>query len=118
MLYHWLGWISFAMCVLLLAKYIGRISKCKNINNSLRRLHKPFGIAVIVIGVVHGLLSFIKCSQEVVANLSGIFLWALIALLAVTFYSRKKLKSKWFALHRFLAVLLVASLVIHVAVVL
>lgn len=113
MLYHWLGWISLALCVLLLAKYIGRVSKHKNTNNLLRKLHKPLGIAVIAIGTIHGLISFIKNPQEMVANFSGIILWVLIALLAVTFYARKKLKSKWFVLHRILAMLLVVVLVMH-----
>ena len=113
MLYHWLGWISLVMCILLLAKYMGRVSKCKRINSSLRKLHKPFGTAVIVMGTVHGIVSFIKHPQEMTANFSGMILWVLIALLAVTYYARKKLKSKWFVLHRLFSVLLAVMLVMH-----
>lgn len=118
MLYHWLGWASLASCVVLLAKYIGRVSKHKNTNNVLRKLHKPLGFSVIVIGAIHGIISFIKHPQEMVANFSGIILWVLIALLAVTFYARRKLKSKWFVLHRILAILLVVVLVMHLLFVL
>lgn len=116
MLYHWLGWISLAMCVLLLIKYIGRVSKNKTINNALRKIHKPLGIAVIAIGAIHGVISIIKTPQEIVANILGLLVWLLIAFLALTFYARKKLKSKWFKLHRIAAVLLVVGLVAHIAI--
>ena len=116
MLYHWLGWISLAMCILLLIKYIGRVSRNKTINYALRKIHKPLGIAVIAVGAIHGVISIIKSPQEIAANISGLLVWLLIAFLAATFYARKSLKSKWFKLHRMAAVLLIVGLVAHIAI--
>ena len=116
MFYHWLGWISFAMCIILLAKYIGRILNNKSINMLLRKIHKPLGIAVVGIGAIHGLISFIKHPQEITEIISGVLLWVLIAFLARTYFARTKLKSKWFNMHRHLAIFLMVILVIHIAV--
>lgn len=87
MLYHWLGWITFATCILLLAKYIGRISNNKSVNMFLRKIHRPLGIFVIGIGAIHGLISFVKHPQEVAEIFSGVLLWVLIVLLARTYYA-------------------------------
>lgn len=116
MFYHWLGWISFAMCMLLLAKYIGRKLSSKRIHTLFRKIHKPFGIAVIGIGAIHGVISMIKQPQEIAEIFSGVFLWALIVLLARTYYARAKLKTKWFKMHRHFAIILMVILVIHIAI--
>lgn len=115
MLYHWLGWISFAMCILLLAKYIGRIVNNKSVNMFLRKIHKPLGIAVTGIGAIHGLISFMKHPQEIAENISGVVLWGLIVLLARTYYARTKLKAKWYHMHRHFAIFLMVMIVIHIA---
>ena len=114
MLYHWLGWISLAACILLLAKYIALISKNKRANALLRKIHKPLGLAVIGTGAVHALISILKRPTELAAILSGAALLALIVLLARTYFARTKLKAKWFRMHRHLALLLIALLIVHV----
>ena len=111
MVYHWLGWISFASCVLLLAKYAGRTLNSKSVN-----MHKPLGNAVIGTGAMHGVLSLIKHPQEIAENLSGVLLWTLIVLLARTCYAKTKLKSKWFRMHRHLAIALTVILAVHVVI--
>lgn len=116
MVYHWLGWISFASCVLLLAKYAGRTLNSKSVNMLLRKIHKPLGNAVIGTGAMHGVLSLIKHPQEIAENLSGVLLWALIVLLARTCYAKTKLKSKWFRMHRHLAIALTVILAVHVVI--
>ena len=40
----------------------------------------------------------------------------LIVLLARTYYARTKLKSKWFNMHRHLAIFLIVILVMHITV--
>lgn len=116
MIHHWLGWISLAVCALLLAKYIGRISKNKTINQFLRKLHKPLGLAVIGISALHGIICFVRKPQFTIQNVTGILLFVLIIALALTFYARARLKAKWFKLHRIVAVVLVILMIIHVAV--
>lgn len=114
MIHHWFGWISFAMCILLLAKYIGRISKNKKINQSLRKIHKILGIAVIGIAFLHGIICFIKTPQAIIQNITGLILWILIISLAATFYARARLKAKWFQMHRYLSIILCVIMVIHI----
>ena len=116
MVHHWLGWLSLATCVLLLAKYIGRSSNNKNINQLLRKFHEPLGIAVIGIAIIHGIICFIKKPQAIIQNITGLILLVLILSLAGTFYARKKLKAKWFQMHRYLAILLCTIMVIHIIV--
>ena len=115
-MYDRLGKIAFIICVLLFVKFIGRVSKNKKFNNVLLKIHKPLGIAAIAIGAIHGVMYIIKSPQQIVANILGILVWILMAFLAVTFYTRKSLESKWFKLHRIAAVLLIAALIAHVVI--
>ena len=114
MIHHWFGWISLAMCVLLLAKYIGRISKNKKINQLLRKIHKPLGLVVIGIAILHGIICFAKNPQAIIQNITGLILWVLIICLARTFYARIRLKTKWFQMHRHLAIILCIIMIIHI----
>lgn len=116
MLYHWLGWISLAICVVLLMKYIGRISKVKTVNQLLRKIHKPFGLAIIVVAALHGILSLIKSSHAVMENATGIILFLIIILLARTFYVKEKLRAKWFQMHRHLATVMLIMMITHIIV--
>ncbi|MEY8390337.1 hypothetical protein D3Z36_08110 [Lachnospiraceae bacterium] len=114
MIHHWLGWISFALCILLLSKYMGRTSKNKNINTLLRKIHKPIGFAVIGIGTIHGVICLFKNQRAIIQNISGLILFALVIALAGTFYARTKLKAKWIQLHRNLAIFFCIVIVIHI----
>ena len=114
MIYHWLGWISLAMCVLLLTKYIGRISKNKKINQLLRKIHNPLGITVIGIAGLHGIICFIKTPQAIAQNITGLILWILILGLAATFYFKAKMKVRWFQMHRYLSIILCVIMMIHI----
>lgn len=116
MIHHWLGWISLAFCVLLLAKYLGRISKNTRFNLALRRLHKPLGLAVIAVSALHGIICFFKKPQFSLPAITGLALFALILALARTFYARKKLKAKWFPMHRHLSALLCAVTALHILI--
>ena len=116
MLFHWLGWASLALCALLLAKIIARKSGVRRADSALRAIHRPLGMAVIGTGALHGLLCLVKCPREGAALLSGLFAWTLIGLLATVFYARKRLKGRWYALHRALAALLVAALPLHLLI--
>ncbi len=116
MIHHWLGWISLVVCTILLAKYIGRISNNKKINQLLRKIHKPLGIAVMGIATIHGVISFIKSPTVNIQNITGLILLVFIFLLARTFYAKTRLKAKWFQVHRNLAILLCVIMVIHIIV--
>ena len=114
MISHWLGWVSFAICILLLSKVIGRMSKNQKLNLVLRKIHKPFGIAVIIIGTIHGILCFTDIFELNVEVVTGIVLMLCVIALARTFYARKKLKAKWFQMHRYLSIALLITMIIHI----
>ena len=110
------GRIAFIICIPLFLKFIGRVSKNKKLNTALRKIHEPLGIAAIALGTIHTVICIIKSPQEMLANISGILALILIVFLAVTFYARKGLKSKWFRLHRISTVFLIAILIPHVVI--
>lgn len=116
MIEHWFGWISFAFCMLLLLKYIGRISGHKKINKGLRKIHEPLGLAVIGISALHGIICFVQRPQKMTENITGWILILLLVFLARTFYARKKLKAKWFSMHRHLAIIFSVILFVHVVI--
>lgn len=114
MVSHWLGWISFACCIFLSLKIIGRLSKINKFNLFLRKFHQPLGIAVMFFGTIHGILCFIKNQKAIISIVSGLILLFVIIALARTYFSRKKLKAKWFKMHRHLTFFLILLLIIHI----
>lgn len=116
MISHWIGWISFASCILLLAKVVGRISKNKELNQFLRKFHKPLGIAVIALGAIHGILCFAENSQAVISIITGVILLLCIIAMARTYFVRTKFKAKWFQMHRHLSIILIVIMVLHIIV--
>lgn len=109
-----MGLVSTVLCVLLLAKYLGRISGNKRFNDFLHRIHKPLGALVILTGLVHGIRGFILFPNDFGANLSGLILWIVIIFLALTFHQRKQLKKKWFRYHQVLSAAALILIIIHI----
>lgn len=114
MIHHWLGWISLVICLLSAAKYIGRISRSKKLNTALRQLHKPLGTAAILTAALHGVICLVKSPQATLPLFSGLMLSALLLALAISFYTRGKTGARWFKLHRILAAILCAVIIIHI----
>lgn len=112
-----LGWITIGLCIVLLVKFIGRISKIKSVNKLLRVTHIPLGIAALVTGAVHTVYYIITEPNDLAENISGVFLWAIMAFLAITYIAKSRLKSTWFFLHRLFSVILIIVAVVHLAVV-
>lgn len=59
------GRMVFIMCIPLFLKFIGRVSKNKKLNKSLRKIHKPLEIAAVALGTIHSVISIIKSPQEI-----------------------------------------------------
>ena len=112
----WLGWIGFALCILLLSKFVGRISKSKKFNALLRQVHKPFGIAVLIVGLAHGICAIFGRFHFSFAVVSGLILLALMFAIGMTYLFRKSLKSKWFLFHRILSILTAIMIVVHITI--
>ena len=117
--------ISLILGILLSIKYVIRIINknvfnnksviLKKINKILGKLHKPFGIAIIVTGLIHGLNS----SYAVISLNLGTVCWEFSILLAVNFFLRKKFKTSkpWIYYHRVLTLMFIVSLIIHIILV-
>lgn len=94
-------------------------SNWKNLKNQkyncfLRKIHKPFGIAVIVVGIIHGLLCFTDDFEFDVEVVTGIVLLLCIIALASIFYAHTKLKAKWVHMHRHFSIAHVIIMTIHI----
>jgi uncharacterized protein with FMN-binding domain len=116
------AWLAAICAVLAAFKYIARISKNKKLNKLSRKCHIPFGILLIVFGLIHGLLAgnFLgaSLSEISIAPVLFTFNWGTACfvaavLLALTYLFRKKLKKLWMPLHRILTVILIVLLAIH-----
>lgn len=76
-------------------------------NRRLRKAHKPMGIALAIVGLIHGL-----ASQTPV--LWGIVCCITIFLLGINYMLRRKIsKPNWMKVHRALTVIMLVTLALH-----
>lgn len=52
-----LAWVTVLFSIVTAFKYIARISKCKRLNHIFHKIHIPIGIALVLTGLIHGLLA-------------------------------------------------------------
>lgn len=110
------GWLATIIFVVLMAKFVGRVSKKKYANRALRKIHIPLGIAIIVIGMVHGLIYLIGYPQAILGNFTGIVLMMNTLLLAATYFAKKVMRVSWLTAHRQFSISLIALTVVHIGV--
>lgn len=113
MISHWLAWISLGFSVLLLLKFIARKSKIKKINRTLSKLHKLFAIIMITTGLIHGILSLINSMNDVIALVSGIFLFGSAISVCLTYMHRNNHKNNWMKMHRIGSIFFMIFLLAH-----
>jgi len=113
------AWISVFLAVLLSIVYLLRIinkGKKKNLtiarlNKKLRNVHKPMGIAFVVFASIHGFFS-----SGIILSLNfGSACMAIGILIGLTYWLRKVYKGKllWIKPHRWLTVVLIMFLGLH-----
>lgn len=116
-----LAWLP-ALCVSLLSVIYPLRIICKKrqlppsnllcrINGFLRKIHKHLGMLVILFAFIHCRVS----SQKLGLN-SGTLCLIVLVLLALTYLFRKSLKRSWLLLHRWLTVLLLVVIVLHILI--
>lgn len=118
-----LAWITVLFAILAAFKWIARISGSRALNRFFHKIHIPFGVLMLITGVLHGVLAGNPAS----ATLSSftfapvLFTWNwgtacfLIMLgLALTYLLRRRLKKRWMTAHRILTLALIAVLVLHI----
>lgn len=118
-----LAWIA-ALCAGMTAlKFLARISKNRALNSFFSRCHIPFGMLMLVTGLLHGILagnpSWATLSDFQIAP--QLFRWnwgtvclLLTAALAATYLLRKRLKKHWMTAHRVLTAALLVCLALHI----
>lgn len=110
---HWFAWISFAFSILLLMKFVARKSKIKNVNRTFRKFHESFAIVMFVTGLAHGVIALVKSTNHVMANISGILLFASAVYVCLTCIHKKNHKKTWMKMHRIGSVILTILLIAH-----
>ena len=118
-----LAWLATLLTILLALKYITRVSKNSQLNHLFRKSHKHLGILMIATGLLHGVLSGNEKTTNLfdmqvlpklfTLNLGTVCLFVAF-LLALTYMFRKKLKKYWMFLHRWLTIILLVLLVLHI----
>lgn len=113
MISHWLAWISLGSSILLLLKFIARKSKIKKFNRTFSKLHRLFAKIMITTGLIHGVLSLVKSIDDIIALVSGIFLFASAVYVCFTYIHRQHHKKNWMKMHRIGSIVFTILLVVH-----
>ena len=118
-----LAWLTVIFAVLAAFKFIARKSGNKKLNRVSHDCHVPFGILMIITGLLHGILAGNPSSATLGDFTPGAVLftlnWGTVCLvlgicLGLTYIIRKSLGRKWMPAHRVLTVLLIACIFLHV----
>lgn len=103
--------LTFGLVIIFVLRKLGK-GKDKNHfinvwNRRLRKAHKPMGIMLAIVSLIHGLASQTPA-------LWGIVCCITIFLLGLNFMLRKKItKPNWMKVHRVLTVVMLITLVLH-----
>ena len=117
-----LAWMATIFALLAALKFIARISGNRPLNRAFSRCHIPFGVLLLVTGVLHGILagnpSWATLADFQPAAVLFTWNWGTVCLvlsiaLAATYLLRRKLRRHWMPAHRVLTVALIACLVLH-----
>ena len=118
------AWITVIFGIMTSFKYIARVSKSAKWNRLFHKIHIPVGIALVLTGLVHGLLAGNFADTKISEAHIGTVLFSLnwgsacfivSVLLGLTYLLRRVLKKQWMWAHRVLTVCLLIHMVIHVA---
>lgn len=117
-----LAWISTFLCIVAALRYPARVSRVGALNRGFHKIHIPASILLLATAALHGVFAgnppdTLMVGAEFAAVLftvnwgTGCFLC--MVLLAASYLPHKKLKKAWLTIHRVLAVLMVALLILH-----
>ncbi len=109
----WIATISvFLLGIIYILRKVGRKKKEGLLfkwNKSLRKYHKWMGIVALGAGYLHGLYS----SFKIVSFNQGTYAWLMIVLLGLGYLLRKKMRGKWAKIHRGMAAIVWALIILH-----
>lgn len=119
-----LAWITVIFGIMTSFKYVARVSKSAKCNRFFHKIHIPVGTALVLTGLVHGLLAGNFADTKISETHIGTVLFSLnwgsacfivSVLLGLTYLMRRVLKKQWMRIHRILTVCFLILVVIHVA---
>lgn len=121
-----LAWITVVLSVLEVLKFVARISKIKVLNRFFHKIHIPFGVLMLIVGGIHGVLagnfpdttlSDFEFAPVLFTFNFGTFCYICVIILGLTYLLREKIKKLWMILHRIFTVIFIALLVLHMVAV-
>ena len=107
------AWITVIFGIMTSLKYVARVSKSAKCNRLFHKIHIPVGTALVLTGLVHGLLSGnfadTKISEAHIGTVLFSLNWgsacfAVLVLLGLTYLLCRVLKKQWMWVHRVLTV--------------
>lgn len=109
------GYLCLVTVLLLLIKFIVRKAGWEEGKLFFRKIHKPLGIAVIVIVLFHMVCTFsVWDTRNLSVMISGIILGLFVIGMGATYFFQKKLDGKWMQWHRMIAILIVIAIGSHI----
>ena len=117
-----LAWVAVLCAVMTALKFVARGSGNRALNAFFHKCHIPFGVLLLVVGLIHGILagnpSWATLADFQPAAVLFTLNWGtaclvLAALLGLTYLLRRVLKRRWMIAHRVLTVLLLVVLGLH-----
>lgn len=117
-----LAWIGVICCIMTALKYFARKSGNRSLNRFFHRIHIPFGIILLIVGVLHGIMagnpSFTSFKNFEFAPELFTLNWGtaclLIAIfLGITYLLRKKIGKMWMKYHQIATLLLICCIILH-----
>lgn len=118
-----LAWAAVLFVVLTALKYVARISKSGKWNRIFHKIHIPAGIALVILGLLHGLLAGNFADTQLADVRIGEIFFSLnwgtacfivSVLLGISYLLRKSWKKNWMKIHRILTIFLLVLVVIHI----
>lgn len=108
------GIILAVLSIVLLSKFFTKRAKGNRLDKLMIRIHKPLGVLLIVVGIIHLILTWSLLKQRPISMfIFGFIMIGCAFLLFISYLFRKKLKEKWIIIHRVLSLVLFICLIAH-----
>jgi uncharacterized protein with FMN-binding domain len=110
------GIIAAVLLVLLLIKFIARKLRLTKLERLMKNLHKPVGIIILAVAVIHMLVtSDVWDTRATAVVTTGIATAVMLLVMALGYAFRKRLDKLWRKTHRYGAVITLVLLLCHIA---